>query len=155
MTGGMAEFGAAMLFRAYEFAGCAAMPFLPVALSMRAARGKEDRARIGERFGKASLARPAGRLIWVHAASVGEWRRSVSDVSAARPDAGRRPREKFYERSYSVWDGDRRSRRRIWGPTRQPPYSRLEGAPIGAPRGVGIGYPKGGGEPTLCDRSAF
>ncbi|MDE8349520.1 MAG: glycosyltransferase N-terminal domain-containing protein [Acidocella sp.] len=41
-------------------------------LSRRVARGKEDPARLAERYGIASCPRPAGRLIWVHAASVGE-----------------------------------------------------------------------------------
>jgi 3-deoxy-D-manno-octulosonic-acid transferase len=41
-------------------------------LSERAARGKEDRARLNERLGFASRPRPAGRLYWVHGASVGE-----------------------------------------------------------------------------------
>jgi 3-deoxy-D-manno-octulosonic-acid transferase len=47
-------------------------PFAPLLLSQRAARGKEDRARMNERLGMAGLARPEGRLIWVHGASVGE-----------------------------------------------------------------------------------
>jgi len=41
-------------------------------LEKRAARGKEDPARRGERMGMASRARPPGCLIWLHAASVGE-----------------------------------------------------------------------------------
>jgi 3-deoxy-D-manno-octulosonic-acid transferase len=57
---------------AYRLAGRAAVPLLPLALSWRAKRGKEDRTRLGERFGRATLPRPAGRLAWVHAASVGE-----------------------------------------------------------------------------------
>jgi 3-deoxy-D-manno-octulosonic-acid transferase len=44
----------------------------PLVLRQRVARGKEDRARIRERLGVAGLARPQGRLIWVHGASVGE-----------------------------------------------------------------------------------
>lgn len=47
-------------------------PFLPFYLSLRAKRGKEDPARLPERFGHASRARPPGKLIWLHAASVGE-----------------------------------------------------------------------------------
>ena len=35
-------------------------------------RGKEDGARLGERMGEAGLPRPEGRLVWFHAASVGE-----------------------------------------------------------------------------------
>ena len=34
--------------------------------------GKEDASRLSERFGRATIARPDGRLAWVHAASVGE-----------------------------------------------------------------------------------
>ncbi len=41
-------------------------------LQRRAAAGKEDGARIGERMGEAGLPRPAGSLVWFHAASVGE-----------------------------------------------------------------------------------
>jgi 3-deoxy-D-manno-octulosonic-acid transferase len=57
---------------AYGLVGRAAVPLLPLALSWRARRGKEDRARLGERFGRTTLSRPPGRLVWVHAASVGE-----------------------------------------------------------------------------------
>ena len=47
-------------------------PVAPLLLRQRAARGKEDWARLNERLGIAGLARPAGRLIWLHGASVGE-----------------------------------------------------------------------------------
>lgn len=49
-----------------------ATPLAPLILAARAARGKEDRARIRERLGHAAIARPPGRLVWVHGASVGE-----------------------------------------------------------------------------------
>ena len=52
-------------------AGMAA-PLAPLLLRQRAARGKEDRARIPERLGYSRIARPEGRLVWVHGASVGE-----------------------------------------------------------------------------------
>lgn len=52
--------------------GAAAIaPLLPLWLRRRAARGKEVPARLAERFG-AGAARPPGRLLWLHAASVGE-----------------------------------------------------------------------------------
>jgi 3-deoxy-D-manno-octulosonic-acid transferase len=41
-------------------------------LSMRLKRGKEDPSRIGERRGRPERARPTGRLVWLHGASVGE-----------------------------------------------------------------------------------
>jgi 3-deoxy-D-manno-octulosonic-acid transferase len=49
-----------------------AAPAAPVLLRQRAARGKEDQARLSERLGVAGLPRPEGRLVWVHGASVGE-----------------------------------------------------------------------------------
>jgi 3-deoxy-D-manno-octulosonic-acid transferase len=57
---------------AYRLIGFAVMPLVPLALAVRARRGKEDPARVGERYGRPSRPRPAGRLAWVHAASVGE-----------------------------------------------------------------------------------
>lgn len=68
----MADVLAGTVLGAYGLAGRAAVPLLPLALAWRARRGKEDRARLGERFGRASLTRPAGRIAWIHAASVGE-----------------------------------------------------------------------------------
>ena len=44
----------------------------PAILRRRMARGKEDPGRLPERLGHAGLARPAGRLVWLHGASVGE-----------------------------------------------------------------------------------
>lgn len=61
-----------MMRAAYTALGILAMPLVRLWLKRRTARGKEDAARLQERFGVASLTRPAGRLIWLHAASVGE-----------------------------------------------------------------------------------
>lgn len=47
-------------------------PVLSVYLNRRMARGKEDPVRFSERMGVAGMARPPGRLVWLHAASVGE-----------------------------------------------------------------------------------
>ncbi|HWF65081.1 MAG TPA: glycosyltransferase N-terminal domain-containing protein, partial [Rhizomicrobium sp.] len=57
---------------AWRWLGMAATPLAPLLLSERAARGKEERARMQERLGEASRPRPEGRVIWVHGASVGE-----------------------------------------------------------------------------------
>lgn len=56
----------------YRWAGVAAYPAVSALVSLRAARGKEERARKSERYGYPSAARPEGPVIWVHAASVGE-----------------------------------------------------------------------------------
>jgi len=47
-------------------------PLLGAHLRLRVRRGKEDAARLSERRGIATQPRPAGTLIWIHAASVGE-----------------------------------------------------------------------------------
>lgn len=49
-----------------------AAPFAPLLLRQRAARGKENSARIRERLGYAGFERPEGRFVWIHGASVGE-----------------------------------------------------------------------------------
>lgn len=50
----------------------AAAPALRVMLRYRASRGKEIAARLAERRGIELTPRPMGRLLWLHAASVGE-----------------------------------------------------------------------------------
>jgi 3-deoxy-D-manno-octulosonic-acid transferase len=47
-------------------------PAASLLLRARARNGKEDPARLDERWGRTSLARPAGDLVWIHGASVGE-----------------------------------------------------------------------------------
>lgn len=47
-------------------------PVYRFAIRRRLAAGKEDKARVAERFGGTTLARPNGPLIWMHAASIGE-----------------------------------------------------------------------------------
>ena len=47
-------------------------PLAPRLLDARAKQGKEDPARVDERLGRASVARPAGDLVWLHGVSVGE-----------------------------------------------------------------------------------
>lgn len=49
-----------------------AAPLLRRMLHRRLARGKEIAGRLGEREGREATPRPAGRLIWLHAASLGE-----------------------------------------------------------------------------------
>ncbi len=56
----------------YRTLTAAAAPLVARYLDARCRRGKEEAARLGERFGVASAARPPGPLLWVHAASVGE-----------------------------------------------------------------------------------
>ncbi len=61
-----------MMRLAYRTATDLAGPLLRRHLASRAISGKEEPSRIEERFGIAGIARPAGRLGWLHGASVGE-----------------------------------------------------------------------------------
>lgn len=56
----------------YRVASSVLGVFAGLYLNARAKRGKEDSARLDERFGYYAQARPAGVVVWVHAASVGE-----------------------------------------------------------------------------------
>ena len=56
----------------YRLGGIIAYPLLKPVLLHRSRKGKEDRQRLKERFGRASVERPSGPVVWVHAASVGE-----------------------------------------------------------------------------------
>jgi 3-deoxy-D-manno-octulosonic-acid transferase len=56
----------------YRLLTAVASPLAPVLISNRLKRGKEDPERVNERYGESKIARPAGPLIWVHCASVGE-----------------------------------------------------------------------------------
>lgn len=64
--------GPPMSLRLYTGLTHIAAPAAALLLRRRVARGKEDPARLAERRGLASIARPSGQLLWVHAASVGE-----------------------------------------------------------------------------------
>ena len=67
--------------RAYRAFMAAVAPLASLLVSYRLRRGKEDPARLPERRGETSTARPAGPLVWVHGASVGE-------ITAALPLIG-------------------------------------------------------------------
>jgi 3-deoxy-D-manno-octulosonic-acid transferase len=60
------------LLTLYRVATVAFTPLAGPLLNWRATQGKEDPARLDERLGRASRERPAGRLIWLHGASLGE-----------------------------------------------------------------------------------
>ena len=66
----------------YRFASQALKPAARWLLDRRAREGKEDPARLHERMGQAQIARPAGRLTWIHAASVGESQMALTVAEA-------------------------------------------------------------------------
>lgn len=68
----MSERWARAILTTYRWTGAAAYPLIGGYIGWRVSKGKEDRVRRHERYGKASRERPAGPLVWMHAASVGE-----------------------------------------------------------------------------------
>ena len=60
------------LLRAYQLLSTLATPLAPTLLARRLKRGKEDPARLDERYGASRIDRPRGPVVWVHGASVGE-----------------------------------------------------------------------------------
>ncbi len=71
---------------AWHSAASLAAPSLRLMLRRRAARGKELLHRLPERRGIDPALRPPGRLLWLHAASVGESRSVLPVLQALPPD---------------------------------------------------------------------
>jgi 3-deoxy-D-manno-octulosonic-acid transferase len=105
-----------MSLAVYRLATQLMSPLIDLYLNRRVARGKEDPARLRERYGVPSHPRPMGPLVWIHAASVGEAtsvlplierlldddeRRHVlittGTVTSARLMAARLPRRAFHQ----------------------------------------------------------
>jgi 3-deoxy-D-manno-octulosonic-acid transferase len=63
-------------------------PLAPRLIRRRLAQGREDPSRWRERLGEPGLPRPAGRLVWVHAASVGEGLSVLPLVAGLRAATG-------------------------------------------------------------------
>ncbi len=61
-----------MMLDVYAWGTKAGKPLIRALLNHRIRIGKEDPERLSERMGEASVPRPSGKLVWVHAASVGE-----------------------------------------------------------------------------------
>ena len=78
-----------MIYTLYRSLLAPSAPVLRLVLNRRLAAGKEDGARMAERMGHAGVARPVGKLVWLHAASVGEALSLIAlidDLRARRPD---------------------------------------------------------------------
>lgn len=92
---------------AWRLAATLLAPLLPLHLRLRARRGKEVAARLGERRGLGA-ARAPGRLFWLHAASVGETLSTLPVLDAmARQD----PDLRFLVTTGTVTSADMLARR--------------------------------------------
>ncbi|MFA6279162.1 MAG: 3-deoxy-D-manno-octulosonic acid transferase [Bdellovibrionales bacterium] len=68
----------------YRFLTNLFAPLITLYLRFRKAKGREDASRFQERLGHASIPRPHGKLIWCHAASVGEAMSVLALIKALR-----------------------------------------------------------------------
>ncbi len=75
-----------LTLRAYALLTTAAAPLVPYFLERRLRRGKEHPQRMAERRGEAAAKRPAGTLVWVHGASVGELAAAIPLIERLRAD---------------------------------------------------------------------
>lgn len=78
-----------LLFFLYRAVTALISPLIPFYLRRRARRGREDAARLPERLGITTMPRPEGKLVWLHAASVGEANSVLPLIEALRRE---RPR---------------------------------------------------------------
>lgn len=61
-----------MFLYLYKFLSIILYPFIVIYLYIRLLIGKEHKKRISERFGYPGILRPEGKIIWIHASSIGE-----------------------------------------------------------------------------------
>lgn len=76
------------LIRLYLALSVLLPPIWALALRLRARKGKEDPARLAEKWGNPAMRRPEGELVWLHGVSVGETAvllTLLERLSAARP----------------------------------------------------------------------
>jgi 3-deoxy-D-manno-octulosonic-acid transferase len=110
----------------YRVVTAAATPLVRRYLDARCRQGKEDRARLAERFGVAGAPRPAGKLVWLHAASVGE---AHSVLALIERILAQRPGIELL-----ITTGTVASARLLSG--RLPPRARHQFVPVDLPRAV-------------------
>src|SRR5712671_251579 len=73
-----------MTLRVYRKLSSAMVPLAPALINRRLKLGKEDPERVSERRGMSDDVRPAGPLVWIHGASVGEVLASAALIEKLR-----------------------------------------------------------------------
>ena len=75
-----------VIFFLYRTLSNLTLIFIPLVIFMRKRKGKELPERINERYGKNTLERKKGKLIWIHAASIGEYQSIIPVVDKLKKD---------------------------------------------------------------------
>ena len=65
---------------AYQLLGFLLIPIIKLNIYLRIQSNKEDNKRYIERYGISNIDRPNGHLIWVHAASIGEFKSAATTI---------------------------------------------------------------------------
>ena len=63
-----------MIILLYKYLGIILIPLIKLNIFFRIFKGKENKVRFSERYGITSIERPRGEVIWIHAASIGEFK---------------------------------------------------------------------------------
>jgi 3-deoxy-D-manno-octulosonic-acid transferase len=58
----------------YKYLGIILIPLIKLNVFFRIIKGKENKVRFSERYGISSSKRPGGDVVWIHAASIGEFK---------------------------------------------------------------------------------
>ena len=75
-----------VIFFLYRTLSNLSLIFIPLVIFMRKRKGKELPERINERYGKNTHERKKGKLIWIHAASIGEYQSIIPVVDKLKKD---------------------------------------------------------------------
>ncbi len=70
------------MIQIYKFFGFILIPIIKLNIYLRIKNGKEDSKRYKERYGKILLKKPSNKLIWIHAASIGEFKSAEILINA-------------------------------------------------------------------------
>ena len=62
------------MYKIYNILSFIFIPIIYLNIFLRIIQNKEDKIRYQERFGKTKIKRPNKKIIWIHAASIGEFK---------------------------------------------------------------------------------